>query len=82
MGGTNFGSWDDKETGTSYDYGAAIGQAGDLLPIYYKMTRANQIGLISPRVETRLRPRLSSDRYKQLGYLFIYPDLSRRSLLQ
>jgi Glycosyl hydrolases family 35 len=43
-GGTNFGSWNDEETGASYDYAAAIGQAGDLRPMYYKMKRANQIG--------------------------------------
>ena len=43
-GGTNFGSWNDQETGASYDYGAAIGQAGDLRPMYYRMKRVNQMG--------------------------------------
>jgi beta-galactosidase len=39
-GGTNFdynNSWD---VGTSYDYGAAVGQTGDLRPIYYSYKRA------------------------------------------
>jgi len=49
-GGTNFEAWNDKETGASYDYGAAIGQAGDLRPMYYKMKRANQIGQSFPNI--------------------------------
>ena len=39
-GGTNFdynNSWD---VGTSYDYGAAVGQTGDLRPIYFSYKRA------------------------------------------
>ncbi len=36
--------WNDQETGASYDYGAAIGQAGDLRPMYYRMKRVNQMG--------------------------------------
>ena len=31
-GGTNFDTWNDDEDTSSYDYGAAIGQAGDLRP--------------------------------------------------
>jgi beta-galactosidase len=49
-GGTNFDSWNDQETGASYDYGAAIGQAGDLRPMYYKMKRVNQIGQSFPNI--------------------------------
>ena len=40
-GGTNFETWNDNSGAASYDYGAAIGQAGDLRPIYYRMKRAN-----------------------------------------
>ena len=40
-GGTNFGTWNDDEDASNYDYGAAIGQTGDLRPIYYQFKRAN-----------------------------------------
>ncbi len=39
-GGTNFGYTNDDEDSASYDYGAAIGQAGDLRPTYYRFKRA------------------------------------------
>ena len=39
-GGTNFGYTNDNEDAASYDYGAAIGQAGDLRPTYYRFKRA------------------------------------------
>jgi beta-galactosidase len=39
-GGTNFGYTNDDEDTASYDYGAAIGQAGDLRPTYYRFKRA------------------------------------------
>lgn len=39
-GGTNFASWNDDEDTSSYDYGAAIGQAGDLRPTFYRFKRA------------------------------------------
>ncbi|TSJ43717.1 hypothetical protein FO440_05875 [Mucilaginibacter corticis] len=40
-GGSNFAYNNDKENAASYDYGAAIGQTGDLRPIYYAFKRAN-----------------------------------------
>ncbi len=40
-GGSNFEYYNDKENAASYDYGAAVGQAGDLRPIYYAFKRAN-----------------------------------------
>ena len=39
-GGTNFASWNDDEDASSYDYGTAIGQAGDLRPTFYRFKRA------------------------------------------
>jgi len=39
-GGTNFGYTNNDEDAASYDYGAAVGQAGDLRPIYYSFKRA------------------------------------------
>jgi len=39
-GGSNFGFTNDDEDAASYDYGAAIGQAGDLRPLYYRFKRA------------------------------------------
>jgi beta-galactosidase len=49
-GGSNFDAWSDDSTGASYDYGAAIGQTGDLRPIYYQMKRANQIAMSFPDI--------------------------------
>jgi beta-galactosidase len=42
-GGSNFDTWNDPSGAASYDYGAAVGQAGDLRPIYFEMKRANQL---------------------------------------
>ncbi len=39
-GGSNFESYNSDEDTNSYDYGAAIGQAGDLRPMYYDFKRA------------------------------------------
>ncbi|HEX4086884.1 MAG TPA: beta-galactosidase [Chthoniobacteraceae bacterium] len=41
-GGTNFDAWNYNGVAASYDYGAPVGQAGDLRPVYYRMKRANQ----------------------------------------
>ena len=41
VGSTNFWLWNDNELAACYDYSAAIGQGGDLRPIYYNMKRAN-----------------------------------------
>jgi beta-galactosidase len=38
-GGTNFGYTNNDEDAASYDYGAAVGQTGDLRPIYYQFKR-------------------------------------------
>jgi beta-galactosidase len=39
-GGTNFGYTFSHEDAASYDYGAAVGQAGDLRPLYYSFKQA------------------------------------------
>lgn len=39
-GGSNFGYTNDDEDAASYDYGAAIGQSGDLRPTFYRFKRA------------------------------------------
>ncbi|MBD1394357.1 beta-galactosidase [Mucilaginibacter glaciei] len=39
-GGTNFGYTNNDEDAASYDYGAAIGQAGDIRPVYHVFKRA------------------------------------------
>jgi beta-galactosidase len=49
-GGTDFDSWNNDEMAASYDDGAAIGQAGDLRPIYYQMKRANQLAQSFPDI--------------------------------
>ncbi|MDP9076774.1 MAG: beta-galactosidase [Bacteroidota bacterium] len=38
-GGTNFGYTNNNEDAASYDYGAAVGQTGDLRPIYYQFKK-------------------------------------------
>jgi beta-galactosidase len=38
-GGSNFGYTNDDEDAASYDYGAALGQTGDLRPMYYQFKR-------------------------------------------
>lgn len=40
-GGTNFDTSNDDEVASSYDYGSAIGQTGDLRPIYYRFKNVN-----------------------------------------
>lgn len=40
-GGSNFGYTNNDEDAASYDYGSAVGQTGDLRPIYYAFKRAN-----------------------------------------
>ncbi len=47
-GGSNFDTWNDDSGAASYDYGAAIGQCGDLRPIYYRMKRANYLAQLLP----------------------------------
>ena len=39
-GGSNFGYTNNDEDAASYDYGAAVGQGGDLRPIYYSYKKA------------------------------------------
>jgi beta-galactosidase len=39
-GGTNFGYTFSHEDAASYDYGAAVGEAGDLRPLYYSFKQA------------------------------------------
>ena len=40
-GGTDFDTWNDDEVASNYDYGAAVGQTGDLRTIYYRFKRAS-----------------------------------------
>jgi beta-galactosidase len=40
-GGTNVDYNNDRDMAASYDYGASVGQAGDLRPLYYSFKRAN-----------------------------------------
>jgi beta-galactosidase len=44
-GGTNFGYTNNDEDAASYDYGSAVGQAGDLRPTYYRYKRINSFAL-------------------------------------
>jgi hypothetical protein len=49
-GGSNFETWNDDSGAASYDYGAAIGQCGDLRPIYYRMKRATLFAKTLPQL--------------------------------
>src|ERR1700710_274131 len=39
-GGSNFGYTNNDEDAAAYDFGAAVGQTGDLRPLYYSFKRA------------------------------------------
>ena len=41
-GGTNFDTWNNDEVASNYDYGGAVGQTGDMRPIYFQFKRATQ----------------------------------------
>jgi beta-galactosidase len=41
VGGTNFDNWNCDQVQSSYDFGAPIGQTGDLRPMYYSYKLAN-----------------------------------------
>ena len=43
-GGSNFATWNNNEDAASYDYAGAVGQTGDLRPIYYKYKRVALFG--------------------------------------
>ena len=49
-GGTNFGYTNNDEDAASYDYGSAVGQAGDLRPTYYRYKRINGFVLSFPEI--------------------------------
>jgi beta-galactosidase len=52
-GGANFDYFNNAEVASSYDYTGAIGQAGDLRPVYYRFKRAAWFGqTFSPILET------------------------------
>lgn len=63
-GGSNFGYTNNDEDAASYDYGAAVGQAGDLRPLYYTFKRA---GIFSRSFETILENSQSAT--KQYQYI-------------
>jgi beta-galactosidase len=50
VGGTTFESWNDDITTANYVCAAAIGQAGELRPIYYRMKRINQLAQSFPEI--------------------------------
>ena len=62
-GGTNFDYSNSHEDAASYDYGAAVGQTGDLRPIYYQFKRN---GLFARSFEEILENSTSSDAYKNM----------------
>jgi len=49
-GGSNFGFDNDNDLGASYDYGAPVGEAGDLRPSYYSFKRAAQLATTFPEI--------------------------------
>jgi beta-galactosidase len=49
-GGTNFDYWNDNSSGSSYDYGTLIGEAGDLRNLYYSIKRAGTFATSFPDI--------------------------------
>lgn len=62
-GGTNFNYSFSHEDAASYDYGAAVGQTGDLRPVYYQFKRN---ALFARSFEDILENSVNSDSYKNL----------------
>jgi len=62
-GGSNFAYNNDRENAASYDYGAAVGQTGDLRPIYYQFKRN---ALFARSFEDILENSTNSDAYKTM----------------
>jgi len=62
-GGTNFNYSNSHEDAASYDYGAAVGQTGDLRPIYYQFKRN---ALFARSFEDILENSTNSDDYKNM----------------
>jgi len=62
-GGTNFDYSNSHEDAASYDYGAAVGQTGDLRPIYYQFKRN---ALFARGFKDILENSVNSDAYKSL----------------
>lgn len=60
-GGTNFDYSNSNEDAASYDYGAAVGQTGDLRPIYYQFKRN---ALFARSFQDILENSANSDSYK------------------
>ncbi len=67
-GGSNFGYTNNDEDAASYDYGAAVGQGGDLRPMYYSFKRTawfarsfqDLLENSSPVPDTNLPPHVSA----------------------
>jgi beta-galactosidase len=49
-GGTNFDYWNSVDASASYDYGAMLGQAGDLRNLYYGVKRASTFATSFPDI--------------------------------
>jgi len=62
-GGTNFNYSFSHEDAASYDYGAAVGQTGDLRPIYYQFKRN---ALFARSFEDILENSVNSDAYASM----------------
>ena len=63
-GGSNFGYTNNDEDAASYDYGAAVGQGGDLRPLYFSIRRAAWFArAFAPILENSTD---ASERYKTL----------------
>jgi beta-galactosidase len=63
-GGTNFNYSNSHEDAACYDYGAAVGQTGDLRPIYYQFKRN---ALFARSFEDILENSTNSDSYKNMA---------------
>jgi len=63
-GGTNFDYSNSHEDAASYDYGAAVGQTGDLRPIYYQFKRN---ALFARGFQEILENSVNSDTYKSMA---------------
>jgi len=76
-GGSNFGYTNNDEDAASYDYGAAVGQAGDLRPIYYGFKRTALFARSFASELAERRVRFSDSGVDVEGYVRVTGDSAK-----
>lgn len=75
-GGSNFAYTNNNEDAASYDYGAAVGQGGDLRPVYYTMKRAAWFARSFQDILENSRPGADGERVSPAGRILFLDNPS------